>query len=106
MDPRGVLCYVETSFSLGPISVAISYSPRKAPGAVPSGPAGLDRLERLTAAALSLLFTVAYFIEYLPPAPRVHLWSDIVGYHYPLQAYALRALREGRLPLWDATIYG
>jgi hypothetical protein len=97
---------VQTSFSLGRLSIAISYSPRKAVGPVPSGSSGLDRSERIAAAILSFFFTIGFFIEYLPPAARVHLWSDIAGYHYPLQAYALRAIREGRLPLWDATIYG
>ncbi len=53
----------------------------------------------------ALLFTYALFFEYFPPFTRVHLWSDVAGYHYPLQLYAFRALKEGRLPLWDAPIY-
>jgi hypothetical protein len=61
--------------------------------------------ERLAVCVLSLLFTAACFVEYLPPVKQVHLWSDIAGYHYPLQVFAFHALKEGKLPLWDASIY-
>jgi hypothetical protein len=61
--------------------------------------------ERLITAFLSLLFTAACFFEYLPPFKTVHLWSDIAGYHYPLQVYAFHALKDGKLPLWDSSIY-
>jgi hypothetical protein len=61
--------------------------------------------ERLVVAALALVGTYALFFEYLPPFARVHLWSDIAGYHYPLQAYAFDALKHHRIPLWDASIY-
>ena len=64
------------------------------------------RLDRKSAVKLGLICTLVFFIEYLPPFQHVQLWSDIAGYHYPLQAYALRTLKEGRLPLWDPSIYG
>jgi hypothetical protein len=64
-----------------------------------------DRKEKLLAAVLGALAVYAFFREYLPPYKCVHLWSDIAGYHYPLQWYAFDALKHGRLPLWDATIY-
>lgn len=54
---------------------------------------------------LTLALTGAFFYEYLPPAKRVHLWSDIEGYHYPLLTFAHKSLREGRFPLWDPSIY-
>jgi hypothetical protein len=63
------------------------------------------RHERLVVGCLAFLFTYVFFYEYLPPFKSVHLWSDAVGYHHPLQMYARAALKEGRLPLWDATIY-
>src|SRR5215813_15398376 len=56
-------------------------------------------------AALSLLVTAGFFYEYLPPFKRVHLFSDIEVYHYPLQRYAFQALKEGRLPQWDSSMY-
>ena len=46
-------------------------------------------------AAVAILATGAFFCEYLPPFKRVHLFSDIEVYHYPLQRYAL-PLAEGR----------
>jgi hypothetical protein len=61
--------------------------------------------ERLAVAALSLVVTYALFFEYLPPVLHAHLWSDIGGYHYPLQAYAFDALKHHRIPLWDSAIY-
>jgi hypothetical protein len=46
------------------------------------------RTERPRIAFLSLIATYAFFYEYLPPLKTVHLYSDIAGYHYPLQRYA------------------
>ncbi len=46
-----------------------------------------------------------YFAEYLPPLSRVHVYGDIEGFHYPLLNYAFKALRQGRFPEWDASIY-
>src|ERR1041384_1679837 len=59
----------------------------------------------LLLAALTILATAAFFCEYLPPFKRVHLFSDIEVYHYPLQRYAFQSLKEGRLPQWDPSIY-
>lgn len=56
-------------------------------------------------AVLALLATYLFFYEYLPPFHKVHLFSDIQGYHYPLQRYALDALKHGRFPQWDPSIY-
>ncbi len=61
--------------------------------------------DRLLAAALSLAATYAFFAEYLPPIQRVHLFSDAEVYHYPLQRYAFDALKHGRLPQWDPSMY-
>jgi hypothetical protein len=61
--------------------------------------------ERLLVAVLALVATFAFFHEYLPPFKRVHLFSDIEGYHYPLERYAFQALKEGRFPQWDPSIY-
>jgi hypothetical protein len=63
------------------------------------------RGERLRVALLTLVATYAFFYEYLPPFKTVHLWSDVAGYHYPLQSYAFQSLREGRIPLWDPSVY-
>ena len=63
------------------------------------------RSEILLVALVSLLGTYAFFFEYLPPAKHVHLWSDIAGYHYPLQSFAFNTLKQGRFPTWDASIY-
>lgn len=60
---------------------------------------------RLRVALLSLLATFLFFHEYLPPLKRVHLVADIEGYHYPLLNYAFKAVRQGRLPEWDPSIY-
>ncbi len=46
-----------------------------------------------------------FFLEYLWPLRRVHLFSDIEGYHWPLLSYAYQSLREGRFPQWDPSIY-
>jgi hypothetical protein len=56
-------------------------------------------------ALVSLLVTWAFFFEYIPPTKRVHVWSDIEGYHYPLLSYAHKSLWQGRVPLWDPSIY-
>jgi len=61
--------------------------------------------ERLAAAGLALIATYALFFEYFPPFTQVHLWSDIASYHYPLQRFAFQALKDGRIPLWDPSIY-
>lgn len=61
--------------------------------------------ERRLVAALSLVATYVFFLEYLPPIQRVELFGDIGGYHYPLLQYAFHSLQQGRLPAWDPTIY-
>jgi hypothetical protein len=61
--------------------------------------------ERKTVALTSLAATYLFFFEYLPPLARVHFFSDIEGYHYPILSYALRVLQTGRFPLWDPSIY-
>ncbi len=53
----------------------------------------------------ALLFTWAFYYEYLPPVSRVHVPYDLQGYHYPLAEYGFQAFRQGRLPEWDASIY-
>jgi hypothetical protein len=63
---------------------------------------------RLHGALATLLAAAAawfFFFEYVPPLKRVHFYGDIEGYHYPLYVYANRAVREGRIPQWDSTIY-
>ncbi len=60
---------------------------------------------RLGVIVLALAATYVFFYEYLPPFKRVHIFSDIEGYHYPLARYAFQALKEGRIPQWDASIY-
>jgi hypothetical protein len=69
------------------------------------GYSNVIRRERLLVALLSLIATYAFFCEYIPPFKRVHLWSDLGGYHYPLHRFAFQALKEGRAPLWDSSIY-
>ena len=56
-------------------------------------------------AALSFVFTYLFFIDYLPPLRRVHIPFDLEGFHYPLTDYAFQAIRHGRFPEWDPTIY-
>ncbi len=56
-------------------------------------------------AALSLLFTVLFFIEYTPLLPRMRIPYDLEEFHYPLADYAFQALKQGRFPQWDPTIY-
>ena len=63
------------------------------------------RGERLPVALLTLAATCAFFYEYLPPFKTVHLWSDVSGYHYPLQAYAFPSLLDGHIPMWDPSVY-
>src|SRR5205823_2575177 len=53
----------------------------------------------------ALAVTYVFFYEYLPPFKTVRLWSDAAGYNYPLQSYAFQSLKEGRIPLWDPSIY-
>jgi len=61
--------------------------------------------EILVVAALAFLATYGFFCQYLPPVERVHIYSDIEGYHFPLQRYAFASLKEGRFPQWDPSIY-
>jgi len=61
--------------------------------------------EILRVSALAFAATCAFFYEYLPPLTRVHIYSDLEGYHYPLQRYAFQSLKEGRFPEWDPSIY-
>ena len=61
--------------------------------------------QRALAAIAALVATYVFFFEYLPPNPHVHIFSDIEGYHYPLQWYAFQALKSGRFPQWDPSIY-
>jgi hypothetical protein len=63
------------------------------------------RRETARVAAFSLVAVWLFFAEYLPPVVRVHLWSDIEGFHWPLLNAIHKALRDGRLPLWDSSIY-
>ena len=64
--------------------------------------------ERLLIAVISILLVYPFFYGYFPPQPherRVHLWSDASGFTYPLLWYGFQALKEGRIPLWDSSIY-
>ncbi len=61
--------------------------------------------QRVLAALAALAATYAFFFEYLPPFQRVHIFSDIEGYHYPLQWYAFQSLKSGHFPQWDPSIY-
>src|ERR1700745_1591007 len=54
---------------------------------------------------LSFLFTVLFFIEYTPLLRRTHIPYDLEGFHYPLADYAFQAIRHGRFPEWDPSIY-
>src|SRR6266849_5328998 len=56
-------------------------------------------------AVLSLLFTAAFFVEYTPLWRRVDIPYDLHEFHYPLADYAFQAIRQGRFPQWDPTIY-
>jgi hypothetical protein len=61
--------------------------------------------EPLCVAIVSLFGIWLFFFEYIPPTKQVHLWSDIEGYHYPLLNYAGKSVLNGRLPLWDPSMY-
>src|SRR5262249_26242583 len=61
--------------------------------------------ERPLVAVVTLAAMYGFFSEYLPPFTRAHLWSDIYSYHYPLHRFAFQTLKEGRIPLWDPSIY-
>lgn len=66
----------------------------------------MDQIIRVRAVALlSFVFTYLFFLDYLPPFNRVHIPYDLEGFHYPLADYAFQALRHGRFPEWDPTIY-
>src|ERR1700736_5307484 len=56
-------------------------------------------------AVTSFIFTLAFFIDYIPPLSRVHIPFDLEGYHYSLADYAFQAIHHGRFPLWDPTNY-
>jgi hypothetical protein len=56
-------------------------------------------------AAVSLVFTYLFFLEYLPPFHHVHIPFDLEAYHYPLADYAFQSIHAGRFPQWDAAIY-
>jgi len=58
-----------------------------------------------TIVTLAALATYLFWIEYLPPFTRMHLYSDIEGFHWPLLVSAFEAIRHGRFPLWDPSIY-
>jgi hypothetical protein len=56
-------------------------------------------------ALVSFLFTFLFFIEYTPLYRKVHIPFDLEAFHYPLADYAFQAVRQGRVPQWDPTIY-
>lgn len=56
-------------------------------------------------ALISLVFTYVFFLEYLSPLRRYHIPYDLAEFHYPLADYAFQALKQGRVPQWDASIY-
>jgi hypothetical protein len=58
-----------------------------------------------TVALWSAISTYFFWIEYLPPFKRVHLPDDAPGFHWPLFVSAFEAIRHGRIPLWDPSIY-
>jgi hypothetical protein len=62
-------------------------------------------VRRLLVPFLALLAVAAFFAEYLPPHPRLHIFSDLEIYHYPLQRYAFDSLKAGRIPQWDPSMY-
>ncbi len=61
--------------------------------------------ERRAVALAGAAATFLFWIEYLPPFKRLHLFGDIEGYHWPLLMYAFSCVRHFRFPLWDASIY-
>jgi hypothetical protein len=56
-------------------------------------------------AAVSLIVTYVFFLEYLPPLRRVHIPYDLEGFNFPLFDQAFQSLHAGRFPQWDATMY-
>lgn len=60
---------------------------------------------RLAVPVAALVFTGIFFAEYLPTFRRVHIPYDLEGFHFPLFDYAFQALKHGRLPQWDPTMY-
>jgi hypothetical protein len=66
---------------------------------------GLTNARFKTVVLWSLVSTYFFWIEYLPPFKRVHLPDDAPGFHWPLFVSAFEALRRGRVPLWDPSIY-
>ncbi len=58
-----------------------------------------------TGAALSLVFTYLFFLEYLPPLKRFYVPYDLSGVNYSLADYTFQSLRQGRFPEWDPSIY-
>jgi hypothetical protein len=63
------------------------------------------RTTTLFVALAALLGACLFFWEYMPWAKKVHLWSDISWFHFPLQSYAFESLKAGRFPAWDPSIY-
>lgn len=63
------------------------------------------RKERILVGLISFAAVYVFFFEYLWPVRRVHLFSDIEGFHWPLLSYAWQSLRAGRFPEWDPGIY-
>jgi hypothetical protein len=62
-------------------------------------------VRRLLVPFLALLAVAAFFVEYLPPHPRVHIFGDLEVYHLPLQRYAFDSVKAGRIPQWDPSMY-
>ena len=56
-------------------------------------------------AALALVFTYFFFVEYVSPFRKVHIPLDLEGYHHPLDDFAFQELKHGRFPEWDSSIY-
>lgn len=67
----------------------------------------IERRPVLSAALLFLGLSVAFFAHVLiPPAGRVLAGHDMTGYYYVYWEAVREALRQGRLPLWEPTIFG
>jgi hypothetical protein len=62
-------------------------------------------VRRLLVPFLALLAVAAFFVEYLPPHPRLHIFGDLEVYHLPLQRYAFDSVKAGRVPQWDPSMY-
>jgi hypothetical protein len=58
-----------------------------------------------TIVSLAAVATYLFWIEYLPPFTKMHVYSDMEGFHWPLLVSAFEAIRHGRFPLWDPSIY-